>query len=1130
MEGDIVVPDDILRNSVVLIDTFGIIKCVGDDCRNDSNYAGATKVVCQKALVTPGLINGHDHITFTGHAPKDHGTARYDHRHEWRKGAGPDKPKIPVGQTYGAAAWGELRNIVAGATSMFGSGNAKGLLRNLDVAMIGLPDALKSKYDTFPLGDGKDGVMLTDSCAYPNMPDPTTTAGFHCWVPHLAEGVNQAARNEFLCLSGAAPGGKDNILENTAFIHGVALTATDIAHMAQVGSALIWSPRTNVDLYGNTAAITLYSRLGVTIGLGSDWTASGSVNMMRELACADELNKAHFDNFFTDRELFDMATIGTARAFQIESVVGSLEVDKVADIAIFHNVVHKDFRAVIDGNPSDVALVLRGGTVLYGDAHLVPGLPGGSTGCEALDVCEVAKSVCTIRETEKTLAELRVASVQYDLFFCGIPDNEPSCLPFRPGEYDGIPKEGDMDGDGIPDDQDNCPTIFNPIRPMDNGKQADEDNDGVGDVCDPCPLDANTDVCTHFDPNDRDGDGFPNELDNCPSVYNPDQIDSDGDGKGDACDPCPHYYNPGNAYCPHSIYDIKKGVVPAGAVAEVREAVVTAHGFKNGVFQGFFIQVDQDDAERFEGSEYSGLYCFGPSINPRPAVGAVVTVDGLIDSYYNQIQLKVRNLTVVDNSEVIPVPVDVTAADVATGGTQAAAYESVLIKVSDVVVTNQDPDPGAGDARPHNEFEVTGGLRVNDFVYKLDPLPLTGDEFALIAGILRWANGLSKLEPRSEADAIRRNVAAKLASFGPDTVYIQKGSQAVPKPDLVVKLQRPVDSDTFVAVTSSAPDSATIVGGGVQIPAGQMVGLVTVDALEIGSGITLTASLDTVSLNATLNVVAQDATPVASKVEPDPMELTEGDQASATLYLDMPVFGAPASFAVAANPTGIVEIPATVEVQTFALSALIPVTAIAKGSTTVTVSSANGSVNFQVNVAEAPEFPRVFISEYVEGSSYNKAIEVFNNTGADLSLASCELRLYSNGSATSTASVRLGEDNETIPHGGTFVVCHKSANEAILSICNLQNSSVCNFNGDDALDLVCDDIVVDTFGQIGFQPNKEWIGSQGKARTADRTLRRKCGIGQGQPDGSGPFDPDLEWDNYAKDTFSGLGSHQVTCD
>ena len=47
--------------------------------------------------------------------------------------------------------------------------------------------------------------------------------------------------------------------------------------------------------------------------------------------------------------------------------------------------------------------------------------------------------------------------------------------------------------------------------------------------------------------------------------------------------------------------------------------------------------MDQDDAERFRGSEYSGLYCFGPSINPRPAVGAVVTVDGLIDSYYDQI-------------------------------------------------------------------------------------------------------------------------------------------------------------------------------------------------------------------------------------------------------------------------------------------------------------------------------------------------------------------------------------------------------------------------------------------------------------------------------------------------------------
>jgi syndecan 4 len=50
----------------------------------------------------------------------------------------------------------------------------------------------------------------------------------------------------------------------------------------------------------------------------------------------------------------------------------------------------------------------------------------------------------------------------------------------------------------------------------------------VGDACDP----------------DIDGDGVPNEIDNCPGFANPDQLDTDGDGVGDECDNCPTAYNP----------------------------------------------------------------------------------------------------------------------------------------------------------------------------------------------------------------------------------------------------------------------------------------------------------------------------------------------------------------------------------------------------------------------------------------------------------------------------------------------------------------------------------------------------------------------------------------------------------
>ena len=87
--------------------------------------------------------------------------------------------------------------------------------------------------------------------------------------------------------------------------------------------------------------------------------------------------------------------------------------------------------------------------------------------------------------------------------------------------YTGETGAGDQDGDGVPDATDLCPTVFNPIRPLDNGTQADGDQDGVGDACDVCPLDANSTTCTPVDTNDTDGDGVPNDTDNCPADANP---------------------------------------------------------------------------------------------------------------------------------------------------------------------------------------------------------------------------------------------------------------------------------------------------------------------------------------------------------------------------------------------------------------------------------------------------------------------------------------------------------------------------------------------------------------------------------------------------------------------------------
>lgn len=110
-------------------------------------------------------------------------------------------------------------------------------------------------------------------------------------------------------------------------------------------------------------------------------------------------------------------------------------------------------------------------------------------------------------------------------------------------DYDGQGDvcDGDKDGDGVADAKDNCPLVAN----LD---QKDIDGDKLGDLCDP---DADGDGLTNIEETtagadnllteagseDTDGDGVPDNVDNCPITTNlPPQVDTDGDGEGDACD------------------------------------------------------------------------------------------------------------------------------------------------------------------------------------------------------------------------------------------------------------------------------------------------------------------------------------------------------------------------------------------------------------------------------------------------------------------------------------------------------------------------------------------------------------------------------------------------------------------
>ena len=282
--------------------------------------------------------------------------------------------------------WGELKGLIAGTTSIVGLPGTSyacfgSLSRSVDVAQNDLGTDKVQTSALFPpsSGSGVCSNVLADKT--------------RAFLVHCGEGTDATAKGEFAKLGAITDPKACLYMPQTTLTHGTAFTDVEFQAMASAGMKLTWSPASNVALYGVTTDIPAALAAGVVVTFGPDWSMGGSQNMLDELRFADAWDNAHWGDVLSAKDLLRMATVNGAAALSLADKLGRIEAGYLADLFVIPGDAAQPYQAVLGATPSDVALVMVGGRILYGAAALQDAVPSFPA-CEHIQLCGQDKFLC----------------------------------------------------------------------------------------------------------------------------------------------------------------------------------------------------------------------------------------------------------------------------------------------------------------------------------------------------------------------------------------------------------------------------------------------------------------------------------------------------------------------------------------------------------------------------------------------------------------------------------------------------------------------------------------------------------------------------------------------------------------
>ncbi len=355
-------------------------------------------------FIFPGFIDLHNHPTFNVF-PRWTPPHKFPNRYAWRDW-NVYQQQLEI-KGYALAAdptafcdideYVEIKALIGGTTSIIGLGSndpdhpspgcLRGLVRNLD------------HYTGF-YGHAVDHERIANSIGIlPRDMNAATTASHAQAIAngsldllaiHIAEGLSSdlESAQELDMLE------THNLLgSHTALIHSVGLSPSQLARVHRAGASIVWSPRSNFELYGATANVEAAFREGVTISLAPDWSPSGSDNMWEEIQYAHQVSTRDLAALFSNRQLVEMASAIPARVARIDDKVGSLAPGMLADLFLVQaddTASKNPYDTVISKSINAIDLVMIDGIPTYGDPVMLKSL---HLPTEPLMICGTEKAL-----------------------------------------------------------------------------------------------------------------------------------------------------------------------------------------------------------------------------------------------------------------------------------------------------------------------------------------------------------------------------------------------------------------------------------------------------------------------------------------------------------------------------------------------------------------------------------------------------------------------------------------------------------------------------------------------------------------------------------------------------------------